>query len=304
MGRVVVYSVDFWSGSSLSLGASGCHDDDHLLKAKEGYLNVPFFFVRAGFYFLVWYFLSNRFYKNSVKQDQSGEETLSIRSHRMSTYGVILFAITVTFSSIDWVMSLTPHWYSTMWGVYTVAGAAVGSLALISLAALILRRLGYLQGIISTEHFHDIGKFMYGFNVFWAYIAFSQYFLIWYTNIPEESIWFIRHFSGTWNFVGIFLAVGHFAIPFFLFMSRHAKRNLSFHALMVVWMLFVHYIDIYWVIMPNLHRRGFVYGWVDFFVLVGLGGLFVAGSIWTFSKASLYPLKDPRLSDSLHLEVY
>ncbi len=277
---------------------------DFILKAKSGYLNVPFFVCRALGYFVIWIWLARKFFENSTLQDQSGAQSYTLNSQKTSTYGVILFAITITFASIDWVMSLTPHWYSTMWGVYTFAGAIVGALSLMSLTAMFLRWKGYLATVISKEHFHDLGKLLYGFNVFWAYIAFSQYFLIWYANIPEETIWFGQHFHGSWNTVGIFLAVAHFAIPFLVFMSRHAKRNLPFHALVAGWMLMVHYVDTVWMISPNLHPQGLSIYWVDVSVFLAIGGLYFGFFLKTLSKAALYPLQDPRLKESLNLEVY
>jgi len=274
-----------------------------VLQAKSGYLNVPFFLIRAVFYFGVWTILSRSFLKRSLLQDKTGDETLTLKSQTMSTYGVLLFAITLTFSAIDWVMSLTPHWFSTMFGVYIFAGSIVSALATISLIAMLLRKFGFLKELIRVDHYHDIGKLLYGFNVFWAYIAFSQYFLIWYANIPEETVWFIDHFKGSWNSVGVFLAIGHFGIPFLFFMSRHAKRNLKFHAIMAVWFLIVHYVDLYWIIMPNINKFGIAPSWIDLAALMGIGGVCISLLFNRLKKSPLYPLKDPRLEDSKHLEV-
>jgi hypothetical protein len=276
---------------------------DHLLLKKSPYLNIPFFMVRAAFYFGVWYLLSRTFFSRSTTQDKTGDESLTLKSQTTSTYGVLLFAITLTFAAIDWVMSLTPHWYSTMFGVYFFAGSAVVSLSATSLISLILRKYGFLKNTIRIDHFHDIGKFLYGFNVFWAYIAFSQYFLIWYANIPEETLWFADHFRGSWNSVGILLAVGHFAVPFLLFMSRHAKKNLPFHAVMVSWFLIIHFVDIYWVIMPNISKAGVDLAPVDLAALLGIGGIYIGALFNRMKKFPLYPISDPRLEESKNLEV-
>ncbi len=275
---------------------------DHLLLKKSPYLNIPFFLVRVAFYFGVWFLLARKYFNNSVKQDESGDEALTLNSQKTSTYGVLLFAITITFSAVDWIMSLTPHWYSTMFGVYIFAGSAIAALSTTSLIAQLLRKYGYLKDVVTVEHFHDLGKLLYGFNVFWAYVAFSQYFLIWYANIPEETIFFVQHFKGTWNSVGILLAVGHFALPFIVFMSRHAKRNLPFHALVTVWFLIIHFIDLYWIIMPNVSPEGVHIQLVDFTTLLGIGGLFLFVLFNRLKKTHLYPVKDPRLTESLHLE--
>jgi hypothetical protein len=275
---------------------------DLLLQKKSPYLNTTFFFIRVAFYFGVWFLLARKYFNNSVKQDESGDEKLTLNSQKTSTYGILLFAITATFAGVDWVMSLTPHWYSTMFGVYLFAGSAVSALASMSLIGLLLRRYGYLKDIITVEHYHDIGKLLYGFNVFWAYVAFSQYFLIWYANIPEETIFFVRHFQGSWNAVGILLAVGHFGVPFVLFMSRHAKRNFPFHTAMMIWFLFIHFVDLYWIIMPNVSPAGLSIKLVDVTTLLGIGGVYLFVFFNRLKKTALYPVKDPRLTESLHLE--
>ena len=164
---------------------------DLLLQAKSAYLNIPFFIIRAFVFFGIWIGLSRAFYKKSTEQDNSGNPDNTAKMQKYSTFGILLFALSITFSGIDWVMSITPHWYSTMIGVYFFAGAAVVSLSSMSLIALILRKNGYLKDVLTVEHFHDLGKLLYGFNVFWAYIAFSQYFLIWYSNIPEETVFYL-----------------------------------------------------------------------------------------------------------------
>lgn len=275
---------------------------DHILQKKSPYLNMAFFLTRVVVYFSVWILLTRTFFSRSVAQDSSGDETLTLKSQTTSTFGVLLFAVTITFAGIDWVMSLTPHWFSTMFGVYIFAGSIVSALATISLVAMTLRKAGFLQNTITLEHYHDLGKLLYGFNVFWAYIAFSQYFLIWYANIPEETVWFIDHFRGSWNTVGIVLAVGHFAVPFLLFMSRHAKRNLPFHACMAVWILLMHFTDLYWVIMPNISKLGVSFAWVDLTTFVGIGGIFLGVLFTRMKKVALFPIKDPRLADSMNYD--
>ena len=275
---------------------------DHLLITKSGYLNLKFFLIRVVFYFSVWILLARTYFTRSTTQDQTGDPTLTLKNQTTSTYGILLFAITITFSAVDWVMSLTPHWFSTMFGVYIFAGSTVASLAAISLLAMILRKAGYLANTIRIDHYHDLGKLLYGFNIFWSYIAFSQYFLIWYANIPEETFWFTDHFRGSWNSVGILLAVGHFGIPFLLFMSRHVKRNLVTHAMMAVWFLFIHFVDLYWIIMPNVSKAGVTFAWVDITALLGIGGIYIGVLFTRMKKYPLFPVKDPRLSDSMHFE--
>jgi len=276
---------------------------DAILVAKAPYLNVPFFIVRLFFYFGTWIVLGHLFYKHSVQQDSTGDLQHSLALQKYSTFGVLLFAITITFSSIDWIMSVTPHWYSTMFGVQFFAGSAVASLATISLVALVLRRFGFLTHVIKVDHFHDLGKLIYGFNVFWAYVTFSQYFLIWYANIPEETMWYLQHFAGKWHYFGWIIPLSHFAFPFLAFMSRHAKRNLPFHAFMMVWFLVVHFVDLYWIIMPNALPSGPHFGVREVVLILAMGGLYLGLFFNRMKSVSLYPVKDPRLDESLRLEV-
>lgn len=275
---------------------------DHLLQGKSPYLNVPFFLIRAVFFWGIWMLLSHLFFNGSTSQDKTGDKSITLRHQKLSTVGILLFAVTVTFAAIDWAMSITPHWFSTMFGVYIFAGSMFSFYAMNSLLHLSLRRLGYLRKIVSIDHFQDAGKLFFGFTVFWAYISFSQYFLIWYANMPEETHWFKEHFHGTWNSVAAFLAIGHFAVPFLLFMSKWVKRNMPAHCLMVIWALFMHYVDLYWLIMPNVNPHGVHPALVDATTFLAIGGIYVAALVRRASSYDLYPTSDPRLSESLHFE--
>ena len=277
---------------------------DHILKGKEPYLNTVFFFIRIVFYFVVWAWISNKFFKGSVAQDESGDEQITLDLQKRSTYSLILFALTLTFAAVDLIMSLTPHWYSTIFGVYTFAGAAVSSLCVMSLVFMFLRKKGFLRDIVTLEHYHDLGKLIYGFNIFWSYIAFSQFFLIWYGNVPEETIFYALHFEGSWKNVALLLSIGHFAIPFIFFMSRHAKRNLPFHAMMAVWILLMHFVDLYWIIMPNISKAGVDIHLIDFTLFIGFFGLFFGVFFNNLKQNALIPKKDPRLSESLNFHNF
>jgi len=251
-------------------------------------------------FFGVWIFISRKFMTGSVRQDDSGDSQITLQLQKASTWGVALFALTLTFSSIDWVMSLTPHWYSTMFGVYYFATCMVAGLSLISLLFMILRRAGFLRELVTVEHFHDFAKFIYGFNIFWAYIAFSQYFLIWYANIPEETAFFHTHFNGSWSTVAVVLLLGHFVIPFLAFMSRQSRRNLPFHCGMILWLLAMSFLDLYWIIMPTVSPDGVHFGISDVVPFIGIGGLFFADLFRRLKSVNLVPIKDPRLHESVN----
>ena len=275
---------------------------DALLRWKAPYLNVPFFLIRAALYFGLWSLIAVLYYRGSRGQDATGDPGVSARLRRFAGPGIIILALTQTFASVDWIMSLTPHWYSTMFGVYFFAGSFVGFIALLSVVAVALRRAGLLDTVISADHLQDIGKFLFAFTAFWAYIAFSQFFLMWYANLPEETIWYQARMEGSWMTVSIFLMAGHFAIPFFYLMGRAVKRRGSTLAIGGAWLLVMHFLDLYWMVMPTLHPEGISPSLLDVAALVTVGGCFLAAASSLMRRRALVPLRDPRIAESLALE--
>jgi len=284
-----------WTDSEVVAG-------DELLRHKAPYLNPAFFAIRAVFYFAVWWLLARFFLRRSLAQDLSGDPHLTVRMERLSPVALLLFAVTVTFASFDWLMSLEPAWFSTIFGVYYFSGAAIGFLATIILLAMLLQATGRLNRSITVEHYHDLGKLLFGFVVFWGYIAFSQYMLIWYANIPEETTWFLARQSGSWKWVSVILLFGHLLIPFFGLLSRGVKRRKILLGSWALWMLAAHWLDLYWLVMPSLGAEAVPPGPIDLACFVGLGGVYLAGVVWTAGNRSLVPLADPRLRESLAFE--
>jgi hypothetical protein len=282
--------------------APGAADHDALLRWKSPYLNVSFFLIRAAIYFGVWCFIAFLYYRGSRSQDATGDPAVSGRLRRLAGPAIIVLALTQTFASIDWIMSLTPHWYSTMFGVYFFAGSFVGFIALLSVVAAAMRRAGLLDTVITAEHLHDIGKLLFAFTAFWAYIAFSQFFLIWYANLPEESIWFKARLVGSWKAISLLLMAGHFGIPFFYLMGRDVKRRGPTLAVGGAWLLAMHFVDLYWQVMPTLHPEGVRPSALDVAAFVAVGGCFVAAAGWLMRRQALVPLRDPRLAESLAFE--
>ena len=280
----------------------GATDHDALLRWKKPFLNVPFFLIRAAIYFGAWSFIALMYYRLSRDQDATGDPRITARLRRFAGPAIIVLALTSSFASVDWIMSLTPHWYSTMFGVYFFAGAFVGFIALLSIAAVAMRGAGLLDTVITAEHLHDLGKFLFAFTAFWAYIAFSQFFLIWYANLPEETIWFKARLEGSWKAVTIFLMIGHFGIPFFYLMGRAVKRRGSTLAVGGAWLLLMHFLDLYWQVMPTLHPEGFSPSVLDVAAFVTIGGCFVAAAGWLMRRQALVPLRDPRIDESLAFE--
>jgi hypothetical protein len=281
---------------------SGKTARDLVLQEKTPYLNPGFFYLRTLVYLLGWSLLSWWFWQQSVRQDRGDAVSFTRRLQRASAPAIVWFAVTLTFFSFDWIMSLDPHWYSTIFGVYFFAGCIVAFLALLIALILILQGFRLLSNIISTEHFHDLGKLLFGFVVFWAYIAFSQFMLIWYANIPEETIWYAHRAEHGWEILTIALGLGHFVLPFFFLLSRTTKRKRTALLAAALWLLFMHYLDLYWLVMPNLQSHGLHPHWLDLTTFLALAGLHLAGLIWLMNRPALIPVKDPRLAESLSFE--
>ena len=295
--------------------------DYTVVKKKLAFLNPTFFWTRAAIYFAVWALLAWFFVGNSRAQDSTGDISLTERMQKWSGPAVILFGLTTTFASFDWIMSLSPVWFSTMFGVYFFCGCATAGFAGMILFTVRLQSMGVLKGLVSAEHFQDMGKLLFAFGmVFWAYIAFSQYMLIWYANIPEETGWFLARQVGGWAPLSFALLFGHFVLPFVGLISKWPKRYPMILAAGAVWMLCFHYVDLYWLIMPEIPHdlssmatyREFSEKYADtkthfgnpvnFLLAIGALATVVAGTITSLSRAALVPTRDPRLNESLKFE--
>jgi hypothetical protein len=281
--------------------------DDQLTQVKSPYLNVPFFLARAVVYFVVWLIIGGLFRRASLAQDQSGDPSITLRLRRLSAPGLLAYALTLSFASIDWLMSLDHHWYSTIFGTYVWSGAAVSSLALLSIIVVWLRR-GPLRDRLPEDRLHDLGKWVFAFSVFWAYIAFSQYFLIWYANIPEETVWMMHRWTGTdgtasWWTITLLVPICLFVLPFAVLMSANTKRRPIVLVPVCVVVLLGHYLDCYWLVMPTAHEHGPRWGliWIDVATLAFLVG--VLGWFWlrAAEQHAWYPLRDPRLGEALEV---
>jgi hypothetical protein len=212
-----------------------------------------------------------------------------------------LFAVCLTFAAVDWLMGLDFHWFSTMWGVYLFAGSALSSMCILVLLITALRRVGYFKDIITIEHYHIMGKLMFAFTVFWAYIGFSQYMLIWYANIPEETVYYLIRNVESWNVLNIILVIGHFWLPFLLLLPQASKRNPAFLCGVAIWILLMHVLDIYIIVLPALHKTGFSPSPLDLLCLLAIGATLVAVFLKKLGDAPLWPVRDPRLAGSLRL---
>lgn len=281
---------------------AGHAEHDAILEAKRPYLNVPFFVARVAAYFVIWSFLARYLYRLSLRQDDSGDAALSLRMQAVSAPGMLVFGLTITAAAIDLLMSLDPHWYSTIFGVYFFSGGVVGFFAAIILATVLIQGTGRLSGFVTIEHYHDLGKYLFAFIVFWTYIAYSQYMLIWYGNIPEETQWYLKRQSNGWEWVSLVLLMAHFVVPFLALLSRVPKRRPGVLAAAAIWALAVHWLDVYWLAMPELSPGTVRFGGLEVLCLVGLGAALVAGTVQQLRRGTLIPCRDPRLPESVAFE--
>ena len=273
---------------------------DELLKWKSPFLNSGFFIVRAVMYFAIWTGLAWLLNRESLAQDADGSITHTLRLRKISAPGMFLFAFSITFAAFDWLMSLEPHWYSTIFGVYVFTGSFLSSLAFMTVFFGWLRSKNVLTGEVTIDHFHDFGRMLFAFTVFWAYIGGSQYYLIWYANIPEETVWYLARWDGSWKFVSIALIALHFGVPFFVLAFYKSKRTLKVLLSIASLILIMHFVDMFWVVMPTFSPHGSVhFSWMHITAMVGIGGMVKWLFLKRFSTNPAVPFNDPKFKDSV-----
>jgi len=274
---------------------------DEVLAGKRAYLNTPFWIVRVVLYFAAWTFVSYKLYTLSVRQDVNPETDIPARLRTVSAWGLPLTAVTTAFASYDLLMSTDPHWFSTIFGIYFFSGAFLAAICFITILSITFQQGGMLQGAVTEEHYHDLGKFMFGFVVFWAYIAFSQYMLIWYGGLPEETAWYRHRLAHGWGYHSAALTLGHFVIPFLLMLPRFVKRSVPLMSFWSISLLIMHWFDLHWIVAPVLHEHG-GFHWLDFACWIGLFSLTIGMVVYRLSRHALVPQNDPRLAESLRFE--
>jgi hypothetical protein len=273
--------------------------EDPLLRHKAAYLNVTFFLLRSGFYFVVWIGAAFLLTQWSRDHDRTADPRLLQRSRMLSGPGLALYALTITFASIDWVMSLEPHWYSTIYGVHFMGGHALSAFALTILFAGLLAREAPLSKIIRPSHFHDLGNLLLAFVMLWAYFAFSQWLIIWSGNLPEEITWYVRRTRGGWEWIALVLGLFHFFLPFFLLLLRGVKRRARALCAVAVAVVAMRFLDIFWYTAPAFHPAGWRLHWMDIAAPIGVGGLWLAFFFWQLRPAPLIPLQDRSVKELL-----
>jgi len=273
---------------------------DPVLQGKVPYLNTSFFIVRQIIYFGIWGFLGYKLYQSSIEQDETGDWGLQTFQRRLSGPGTFIFVITLAFASFDWMMSLDPHWYSTMFGVYFFAMSFQAVFASLILLSLYLRNNNILVNTIRRVHIRDLSLWMFAFTIFYGYIAFSQFLLIYYANLPEETLWFLERLTGGYEYLAYIYLFGRFVIPFAVLLNKKAKSNFKIVTTISVLILVSHLVELYWIVMPVLNHHGFHLNWMTITAFLGLGGIFLGLFFRKFKQQKMIPVNDPKLPASLN----
>lgn len=279
------------------------YDVDPILAGKAPFLNETFFYIRLVVIFMIWWIFYVLITRNSKAQDITGDQKLTKRNITLSAIFMLLLAVTLTLTSIDWLMSLEPHWFSTIFGVYYFSGTVLAGLAAWTYASIKLNEKGFLVKGLRQDHYYSFGALMFAFVNFWAYIAFSQFMLIWYANLPEETFWFIARGTGSWMYISLGMILVHFLIPYALILPQPAKMDPKRLKIVSLWLLFAHFYDIYWLVMPTLDKDGYVFNILDFGFPVLSVGLIIVVFYFVANKKSLLPIKDTKLKQGMDFRL-
>jgi len=296
VGMKYLYSGNGAETGWLNAPAKG---EQALTEWQRGYLTSGGFLTRAVIYFVIWIGLMLVFNRWSKEQDQQADgEGIKQKMKKLAAPGIILYVLAMTFAAIDWVMSLSPRWASTIYGFIFVAGQAISSMAFMIAVIVLLSGSEPLNRVINKRHLHDLAKLLFAFNMLWAYFAFSQLLIIWSGNQPEEISFYRSRLNGQWGVVAVIVLVFSFAIPFLLLLSRDVKRTAGVVSKVAVWMIFMRLVDLYWMTKPEFTERA-VPTWLDVVVPVALVGLWLGMFAMNLKQRPLLPVGDPRLSEAL-----
>jgi MFS family permease len=282
-------------------------ESDKYVKNKSPYLNESFFVIRNIFVFLVMFLFYFLLVGRSLKQDKSGKADLKKWSTKISAIFMPIFAILITVVAMDWLMSLEPKWFSTIFGVYYFAGSVLAALAVLTFIAITLAENGYLSKFLTEDHYYNFGALMFAFTNFWAYIAFSQFMLIWYANIPDETMWYMQRGGEGWMTISLGLIFIRFLIPYMALVTRPSKSNPFRLKIIAVWVFVAHYYDLYWIIMPEYTKKTAlhapVYSWFEFTVPILVVGVIIVVFSLVAGKKNLMPIGDPKFRKGLEFHL-
>ena len=279
--------------------------EDKILNAKAPYLNVSFFIIRVFVLIGLWSLFYFFFVRNSKKQDTTKDQKLTTINIRLSAIFIPIFAFTITISAVDWLMSIEPHWFSTIIGVYFFAGTVIAALAAVTLTTVLLKENGYLHPAMTNDHLFSLGALLFAFVNFWGYIAFSQYMLIWYADLPEETFWFMHKWEGSWAIFSIGLIIIKFLVPYIVLVSQPSKMDPKKLKFISVWLLFAHLYDLFWFVMPEMEELsgGYSFSWIDLVFPIAAVGLIILVFNMKAKKENLIPIGDPKLQRGLDFHL-
>ena len=291
MGIPVLYGHS-WANATLVA-------HDKVLQHKAPYLNTTFFVIRGFIYLGGWALLGFLLNRISDREDREGGKKPSSTMAKIAAPGLIFWAFAVTFMATDWALSVNPHWYSTMFGLLFIAGQGLSSLSFIVCIVVLLSFHKPMSNIITPRHLHDIGKFMLANVMVWAYFSFSQFLIIWAGNLPDEIPWYMERLRGGWQYVGLTLVIGHFALPFALLLSRDLKRNFRLLRGIAIFILVIRFVDVYWQVAGDYTPGELHISWMDLTSLMGIGGLWFAFFLTNLMQRPLIPVNTPELEEAL-----
>jgi hypothetical protein len=268
---------------------------DPILQYKQPYLNVPFFILRTVIYFIAWIALAYFLNKWSLEQDETANPDLTKRLQTLSGPGLVIYGLTVTFASVDWVMSLEPRWFSTIYGMIFMVTQALAAMSIVTIAVILLSTQKPLSDVVSKRVLNDYGNLLLTFTMLWAYLSFSQYIIIWSGNLQDEIPWYVSRASGGWAWVAMALIVFHFAVPFLLLLSRFVKRRTRWLGAVAALQIVMGVLDIFWLTVPAYERSGPQFHWMDWAAILGIGGVWVWRFTANLKSRPLLPLHDPEM---------
>jgi uncharacterized membrane protein YidH (DUF202 family) len=301
---VLFLPIFFGMHSLYEWSHEGITETDPIIAAKALYLNTPFFVVRQVIYFAIWNLIGFLLTRWSQEHDRTGAPALLGKLATISGAGLVIYFLTVTFAMVDWTMSVNPHWFSTIWGMLYIGGQGLSAFAFGIVVLVMLARVAPLNRVLTSHHFHDLGKFLFAFLMLWAYLQFSQFLIIWSANIPEEIPHYLNRWENSWKYLSIFIVVGHFMVPYALLLSRDLKRNYRKLQIIAAWILFARIADYWWHVAPELHKDGLTISLLDVALPLVLGGIFISLFVAQLGGRSLLPVNDPALDKALHHHVH
>jgi len=285
---------------------SWTHPDpnDSVVQLKIAYLNPTAFLIRQVVYFAIWNAIAFLLTRWSAEHDRTGDPKLIDKMSKMSGAGLLIYALSMTFAMVDWTMSVNPHWFSTIWGMLYAGGQGLSAFAFGIIVLLMLAQTAPLNRVLTSDHFHDLGKLLFAFLMLWAYLSFSQFLIIWSANLPEEIPHYLDRWENSYKYVSIFIVVGHFILPYALLLSRDLKRNMGKLRIIATWILLARLVDYYWHIAPELQKGGLNISLLDVALPLALGGIFITLFVSQLGGRALLPVNDPDLDKALHHHVH